>query len=694
MKNNFIPESLEDLKPIYFPSECDIGAELFLPVSTAANRFDCMSGYFSTAMLVELSLPLATIFINEGEKCRLLIGPDLEESDKLRLLSAFDEGEDMTPHVFKDVSELEDGIKKDAVNVMFGLIAEGRIELQIVLMKKGIFHTKAWLFDVPQGTVAIHGSSNATKGGLVRNFEQMAVSKSWVGKDSFIVTEEIKERFDGFWERCRDDSIVLPLNKASLKAISKVSKSELVYESADKILSYYEKAGQEFFLKTPRWLNYEEGEYAHQGEAIRSWMKTNKGILAIATGGGKTLTSLVCMAKAFSLEKKALVVIAVPKVPLIDQWCEDVERFGVSPINTSGMGTVDIIFKLNEARWMMRGRDGHAVVVITHDSLKNEKVQSVISKFKCPIGLVADEVHNLGTVDFNATSLSSVQVVVGLSATPVRQYDPEGTALLFSFFGDTVYEFGLSEAIGKCLVPFNYYPHLVQLEEEEVDAWLEINDEIKRMGWKFSEEGSNPALELLLIKRRRILECAENKLLKMKEILSKQGRDEISKTLIFCTDKDPAQLVEVNKYLLERGISFHQVTSEETGRRDKMRAIRDEFSTGVLSVLTSKRVLDEGFNVPQIETAYLLSSNTVRRQWIQRLGRTLRLSPSTNKVVAYIHDFVVVPPMDQPLDLDAKKIIKSEFDRVEFFTDLSLNSTEHGGGSDVMGELINMVVEK
>jgi superfamily II DNA or RNA helicase len=690
-KNEALAE-IDSLRPIYFPNECDISKELFYPVASSADKFDCMTGYFSSEMLAELSFPLACFYSRGESSSRLLMSPALSEKDKEALFQAYESNENMLPYLFGSVEDIRHDLKYKTLEVLKALVSAGKLDLKVVLMKEGMFHAKVWLFDiVGAGKVAIHGSSNATQNGLIRNFEQITVTKGWAGKDASLTCEELQIRFDSFWNAKRADSITLPLNKRTIGLIDDVSKERDIKKTAAEIIEKFEEELRVPFLTVPSWLNFKTGNYSHQECAVGAWIKARGGILAIATGGGKTLTSLVCMAKALSGERKALLLIVVPKVPLVDQWCEDVEKFGVRPLNTSGLGTVGIVSALNQLRLNFKYSDGHAVVVMTHDAIKNNKVQAALEKIKFSKGIIADEVHNLGTFDMENTSLNTIGVRLGLSATPVRQYDEAGTQLLYKYFGDTVYEFGLDQAIGKCLVPYNYYPHLVSLDEDELDEWLRLNEKIKKMGWTLSGGESNSSLEILLVKRRKILECAENKLVKLKSLLAGKQNSEISKCLVFCTDKDPAQLDSVNGYLLNRGISFHQVTSEESGNSTKMRQIKSAFSNNELAVLTSKRVLDEGFNVPQIETAYLLSSNTVRRQWIQRLGRVLRLSPETNKKIAYVHDFVVIPPMSYGVDEDLKKIINSEFERVKYFTELSNNSIASDGGLKVMDLLIGMM---
>jgi superfamily II DNA or RNA helicase len=94
--------------------------------------------------------------------------------------------------------------------------------------------------------------------------------------------------------------------------------------------------------------------------------------------------------------------------------------------------------------------------------------------------LVADEVHNLGAQKLLSSLPDSVRFRLGLSATPERVYDAEGTEKLFKYFG-TILEpqIGLKEAIQLgVLTPYRYYPILVPLTDEESDNYIELSEKI------------------------------------------------------------------------------------------------------------------------------------------------------------------------------------------------------------------------
>src|SRR6266542_1183173 len=77
-------------------------------------------------------------------------------------------------------------------------------------------------------------------------------------------------------------------------------------------------------LVVPDGVEWETGLYQHQGVAVRTFVGAgSRGILAIATGGGKTQTSLIAAVNEQDRHSgPMLVVIIVPTAPLMRQWIE------------------------------------------------------------------------------------------------------------------------------------------------------------------------------------------------------------------------------------------------------------------------------------------------------------------------------------------------------------------------------------
>lgn len=253
-----------------------------------------------------------------------------------------------------------------------------------------------------------------------------------------------------------------------------------------------------------------------------------------------------------------------------------------------------------------------------------------------------------------------------------------------------MFEFPLEQAIGTCLVRYNYYLHPVPLTDDEFLSWKELTQRLQREGFMGDADVGETAaisdeIQRLLNQRRAVLEAAENKLPALRKQLSEYGPSRIRHTLIYATDKKPSQLDDVNR-MLQRDlrILFHQLTAEETADTAQTGELLGAFADGRLQVITCKRVLDEGVNIPEIVQAHLLASNTVERQWIQRRGRILRKCPRINKTLAHLHDYIVVPPV---IDAASRTVLKGELRRAHEFARLAENAGDANGPFAVIDSL-------
>jgi len=698
---------LNEIDSIYFSSESDLDKELFLPIVKNSHSIRCMSGYFTSGVFRELSQSFIYFLNHNLSEIRFIVSPNLSEKDLNAIYDAIDVDGNLVPLLFPEFELTEDCFKFRCVEALSYLVATKKLILKIAIKKRGLFHSKCWLFETNSGSIAIHGSINATESAFSDNFEQLAVNKSWESSNSNKVVNKIDEMFENIWHGDMEGIKTISLNKATISYINKIYESLNHNQQIDvSLMNDLEKivADEELAhstpksLKVPNWLNYTSGIFSHQEKAVNAWFENDgRGILSIATGGGKTLTALIAASLLMAKEKSLLVIIAVPTIALIRQWGNDVRDFSVEPLDTQSITTNELGREINGCiRRLRLGTSNCEVIITTHDGLKSNRFINLLSKAKNEISLmlIGDEVHNLGSVGYQNSASDIFKYRLGLSATFERQFDEEGTQFLLDYFGKVVFEFNLENAIGVCLVPFDYHVHLVTLNEEEENEWAELTYEIKRLSYVVDlpdDTNEKERWKLLCLKRRKIVESAEGKVLALAVALPK-NRDEIRRTLIFCTDKYPEQLESVNELLISRHINFHQITAEETANKKQLIALINEFDTDNLQVLTSKRVLDEGFNIPQTEMAFLIASNTVKRQWIQRLGRVLRKSPKTNKTKAVIHDFVVMPACDtDSIDIDLKGLIKGELNRLQFFDLLSQNGLEKGGTADVIEQLLELM---
>ena len=699
--------AIKDIKPLYFLPKDNLVEEVLIPAFHEAETVDCMMGFFSSESFRSLAPGLAT-FLNESDKTlRLIVSPFLQPQDRDAIKKGIQAREDIVKGYFLEWTATEDNLEKHTLQCLAYLIQYGRLDIKIALMRSALFHPKVWLFHRGTDIIGVHGSSNFTGMGIQKNFEQISVAQSWQDPNQSSITYTLNDQFMRLWKDIEDDCSVIPVSKA-IK--NNLIQEHLVSSSPteDDYLKLYKQAGEALLVaedtpsyekpkfRIPSWLKYEEGAFAHQGRAVDAWAANgNRGILEMATGSGKTITAMICAYRLYKNQKPLLIVVAAPYLPLIEQWCGEVEVFGLRPTNLTKLsGEKARSRELQKIRRRLKsGMSEVESIIVSHDTLCSESFQNAVSKFQHAKMLIADEAHNLGRNEFIRNPPVFFEYRLALSATPVRQYDQEGTEALFDFFGPSVFQFSLEEAIGTCLVEYDYYVHPVYLTEEEMDTWYELSAEIRKNAWQSDSKGPSEYLAKLFRDRRKLLETAKNKIKTLNELLTQNNLKELRHTLVYTTDKDPEQLNEVNQLLMEKGVLFHQLTADETRQRERCQRIIKNFQDGSIQVLTAKRVLDEGVNIPQINKAYILASTTVERQWIQRRGRLLRTCSEVCKTHSEIHDFISLPAgYDEiSLDEDAKKLIKSELNRTLEFARSSRNSGLPSGALPIINKMVNAI---
>ena len=691
--------SLRELvaRPIYFLPDSKFLDDFLIPGLRRASAFDAMVGYFASSSLADLAPGLAAYLSRDTAPLRLVASPEVSEAD----FDALEQGV-TTPRELIEARLLDvvgaalvtqDSLAHHTLLCLAYLLSAGRLSIKVALPPRGIFHPKIWILMHDGDIVAAHGSSNMTGPGIDGNIEQLTIDRSWGDAREQEVVEDLTGFFSSLWSGVGTDRYpvvaVYDLPEAirieMLKRVPHERPSETDFERIRAASANVHRVPEKDVprhLDTPSTLEMDSGPFAHQGHAIAAWESAGRrGILSMATGSGKTITALAAAARLARVEPHLLLVIAAPQLPLLSMWEAEARQFGVEPISLA-YGSASQ--KLKRAESALRRLDlqvtANEVLVLTHDGLVDERFQSIMARCRAAKMLIGDEVHRLGRFEFLARPPEFFTFRLGLSATPERQYDPEGTAGLEKYFGPQVFEFGLDEAIGVCLVPFDYFVHLVPLEPDEENEWRRLTDKVSRLArassWADSEDIERQ-LRLLLIRRRRILERARNKVPAFEKEISRTAP--LSRTLVYATDKDPQQLQDVNEVLRRHGITFHQVTARETSGGRLTDEIIASFRAGYLQALTAKRVLDEGINVPSIRAAFVLASTTVRRQWVQRLGRVLRLDPQTGKNHAVYHDFIALPSREGGRDDQARKMLTEELGRIRFFGEHARNQSPSEG---------------
>jgi superfamily II DNA or RNA helicase len=355
-------------------------------------------------------------------------------------------------------------------------------------------------------------------------------------------------------------------------------------------------------------------------------------------------------------------------------------RFGIAPVQCFESKAV-WESELQEAYQKLSAKLAPVVgIVVTNRTFLSGAFQTALKPGIAVHLLIADEVHNLGAPKLKELLPQSINLRLGLSATPERHRDLDGSKAIFDYFGPPVYEFSIGDAIKQqVLVPYTYHPILVSLTDEETTEYLELTEKILRIFPKNNDDPIGDALKLLLIKRARLLASAANKLPALRQVVQEM-KEPFERAIIYCgdgsvecpiTDEISRQIAVVTRILGdELGFRVRRFTYEESGetREEIIVALKNRDLNAVIAI----RCLDEGIDIPDARIGLLLASSINPRQFIQRRGRLLRRSDETGKRRAIIYDFIVEPPDfggkmdDNSFNLE-RRFFKRELERIVEF---------------------------
>lgn len=646
------------LKLSYSTGRDDLVRDFFVPCLEAAVLYRRAAGYFTSAGLALAARGVASLALRRG-RMRLVVSPHLEADD----IAALERAKERPAEVLKTVAartlaDIEDALVKDRLNALAWLAAAGLLELRLALRvddqgryRRGLFHPKTGVFTDETGDqVSFTGSANETAGGLVENYEHIEVFRSWQdteGRVAGAVTE-----FEAIWSGDMPGLQVIEFTEATRELLERCRKAENPPPGLENtgIAEGEDVAAKPFGPPPDLQLR------PYQKDAIRAWSKAGgRGILAMATGTGKTVTALVLAAKVLEKNRPLMLVIVCPFIHLCRQWIGEVAAFGATAIDCFE-GRQRWESRLDNAyQRLTAGLEALQVVVTTNATFVSEPFQSRL-KPRVQAGnihhlLIADEAHNLGAVRAHDALPAGIQMRLGLSATPERHLDPVGTAAILDYFGGVVFEYGIAEAIADGrLCRYRYHPLLVELNDEEADEYLDITNRLARFlhGNGADEELNQGAMHLLL-RRARLVGAAANKLDVLDRLIG--GLDQRpSQAIFYCGDgrttdqlgqEEIRQIRAVARLLGDKhGLRVRNFTYRE-GADERAEILRD-LKSGFLDGVVAIRCLDEGIDLPDLRMGFLLASATNPRQFVQRRGRLLRNAPGKERAIIY--DFFVSPP--------------------------------------------------
>ncbi|HEY0715247.1 MAG TPA: DEAD/DEAH box helicase family protein [Polyangia bacterium] len=667
--------------PGYRSGRDDLARELFGAALDKASTYRRAAGFFASSVFGVLGSGFASFF-KRGGRMTLVTSTVFEPADVAAIQRDYaDRGVLAHPTVDAICQALDSGSCNTAA-ILGAALRLGLIQVYIARPKASvrhaIYHEKFGLFGDGRSMVAFSGSGNESGLALVGSFERHEVFCSWGDASERCVVETMDRQFDLLVRNETAGIEVRPLLEAY---------REGWLERRMKSGGNDTDGGTEAVSVTePEHLvQFSFPLFEHQKVARREWARAGgRGLLAMATGSGKTITSLSIASSLFdALEDKWLcIVIVAPFIHLVDQWIEVAAGVGLAPVRCAE-GSAKWQDELSTAIYALNARSRRILsIATTSATLQSSTFQEQLRRIRAPMLVIGDEAHNYGSTRMAACLPQAAAYRVGLSATPEKWMDPDGTARILDYFGSIVHRYGLAEALDdEVLTPYLYHPTLVALEPDEAEKYEEYTAKLAKFGITDDASDLSEGAKALLLKRARLLASARGKLPVLMNLLEARRND--THMLIYCGDGRPEagedemparQIEDVVAMAEDLGIICALYTAETPP--DRRRVILQDFDAGRIQALVAIRCLDEGVDVPSTRTAFILSSSTNPRQFVQRRGRVLRRSPATGKVRAEIFDFFMVPDASSTggyISNAMAGVVRKQLDRMMEFSTLALN---------------------
>ena len=617
-------------------------------------------GYFASSVFAVAGQSVIE-FARRGGKIELICSPHLDPSDIEQIALGYAGRQDVLAEALIESFDTLLAYPQTArpARILATLISAGRLELKLAERRdrKCIYHEKIGVFSDNLGNaVSFKGSTNETWRGWHEdgNIESIEVFCNWRGGLEAVRVHKHETNISRLWSGTDPHVEVMPFP-----------------ESAAEYFQRYAARGLDALIEDePRRAPPRRSPLPHQTSAIAGWeAQGRRGIFEHATGSGKTFTAILALRDHGGRGLPSLVL--VPSRLLLEQWALEIrEELPESVLLVAGAG---------HDRWRSPRRLssmtdpeaglGPRIVLATMQTASMDEFRSNVVPGDHLL-LIADEVHQVGSPQNSKVMIVNAGARLGLSATPIRYGDPDGTARIFSYFGSVVPPpITLIDAIvaGR-LVPYEYYPHPVNLTASESDEWRVVTTAIRQemVRQKADGEGKKPLTErakMLLIKRARIAKKASQKVRLATELITAEYRNGQS-WLVYC--EDGGQLADVLIALREAGLEPAEYHSHMSGDRHATMAWFRAYG----GILVSIRCLDEGVDIPAVSHALILASSQNPRQFIQRRGRVLRRSEG--KHLAVIHDAIVVP-VNAEEEPDQISLLKAELLRSVEFAEHALN---------------------
>lgn len=593
-------------QPEYRSGQDDLVSGFYHPALRHASEYWRAVGYFRSSALEEIGAPLGD-FVVSGGTIKLVTSVDLTESDVDAIKCGLDRQAACEFRLMEQLyTEFAEPLGKGAF-LLAHLLELGRLEIRIALPTdiRGIYHEKVGIFlDDQADYVAFFGSSNESRQGLVSNYECVDVYPSWTEPERAGLKHD---HFARLWEGVASGVTTLGFPEAVKRELLRMARSESRGTAASLVAA------------DERWV--------HQDKAIAVFLEKKRGVLEMATGTGKTRTALRICRKLLEQREIESMIISTDGNDLLDQWNMQILEFTTK--QTERLAIYRAYFVHHEADSFLI-HPNYSVMLASRQALP-----AVLSGLSPAVAaktiLIHDEVHGLGSPGNRAALdglADNIPYRLGLSATPEREYDQEGTDFITKHIGPVIMSFGLEDAIRKgILAPFDYFPLDYTPDDDDKQRVAQI-----RRRYEAKKLTADPMpVEQLWTEIAAVYKTSKAKIPIFTNFIA-QHADLLKRCIIFVETRDYGTEVLPIVHLYRH--DFHEYYAEND------QAVLRSFAKGDIECVITCHRLSQGIDIKSLETVILFSSARARLEMIQRIGRCLRVDPNSPRKRANVVDFI------------------------------------------------------
>lgn len=224
--------------------------------------------------------------------------------------------------------------------------------------------------------------------------------------------------------------------------------------------------------------------YDWQEECLDKWFANNgRGMVQAVTGSGKTLLALTAASRLEKrLGQKLRIKIVVPTSALMRQWNRDLTEF----LHTEKSSSSELRNEIGMRGGGARCESTRHYMIYVINSARYELARQILSELKHGemVLLIADECHHYASGQ-NQLIFEFLPYIeqwknhffsLGLSATlPAGQTQ----RYLSSVLGRKIYHYGVAEASGRTICPYNIYHISLAFQNNEREDYEDLSERMR-----------------------------------------------------------------------------------------------------------------------------------------------------------------------------------------------------------------------